>query len=141
MANQRRSNLRKRTLLQGQIVFNSRFSLIACAVRYLSRSGAQIAFAPPIDVAPEFELEIPSKGLSLWSRVSWSIGRGARSGSTWRFAEGTLDEARHRINRQMSVPTDAIDLDRRRSWGIGSMTDEQWRDDHERCSPYSPDGG
>ncbi len=114
-----------RTLLKGRVVFNNRFSLIECIVRDLSGTGARIAFAHPIDVPREFELEIPSKSLSLWSRVIWSSGR--EHGVRFDIAslnpaeppaqqavetriETILDEARRRIAREMDVPVAAINL-------------------------------
>jgi hypothetical protein len=100
MDDQRRSRPRKRTLLQRRIVFNARFSLIECVVRDLSATGARIAFPHPIDIPLEFELEIPSKTLSLRSRVN---ARGTR-------VRGILDEARHRIAQELGIHVDAISL-------------------------------
>jgi hypothetical protein len=71
---QRRSS-RNRTLLQGRVVFNNRFSLIDCTVRDLSETGAQIAFAHPVTLPSELELEIPRKELSTLARVMWSDGK------------------------------------------------------------------
>lgn len=73
--NQRRSSSRVRTILQGRIVFNERFSLIECTVQDLSDTGAKIAFAHPVQIPPEFEFEIPKKNLSLRARVMWSKGK------------------------------------------------------------------
>lgn len=70
-----RSNKRQRTILEGRIVFNNRFSLIDCAVRDLSDTGARIAFSHPITIPQEFEIEIPNKKLSRWARVVWSNGK------------------------------------------------------------------
>jgi hypothetical protein len=70
-----RSNKRQRTVLDGRIVFNNRFSLIDCTVRDLSDTGARIAFDHAITIPPEFEIEIPKKSLSLWARVMWSNGK------------------------------------------------------------------
>ncbi|WP_457094369.1 PilZ domain-containing protein [Microvirga sp. P5_D2] len=70
-----RSNTRQRTILEGRIVFNNRFSLIECAVRDLSGTGARIAFSHPIRIPQEFEIEIPNKKLSRWARVVWSNGK------------------------------------------------------------------
>jgi hypothetical protein len=70
-----RSNKRQRTILEGRIVFNNRFSLIECAVRDLSDTGARIAFSHPITIPQEFEIEIPNKKLSRWARVVWSNGK------------------------------------------------------------------
>lgn len=70
-----RSSKRQRTLLDGRIVFNNRFSLIECRVRDLSDTGARIMFEHPVTIPPEFELEVPSRELSAWARVMWSRGR------------------------------------------------------------------
>jgi hypothetical protein len=72
---EQRSSKRQRTLLEGRIVFNNRFSLIECRVRDLSDTGARIMFEHPVTIPPEFELEIPSRELSAWARVMWSNGR------------------------------------------------------------------
>jgi hypothetical protein len=70
-----RSNKRQRTILEGRIVFNNRFSLIECAVRDLSDTGARIAFSHPITIPQEFEIEIPNKKFSRWAWVVWSNGK------------------------------------------------------------------
>jgi hypothetical protein len=70
-----RSNKRKRTILDGRIVFNNRFSLIECTVRDLSDTGARIAFSHPIKIPSTFELEIPKKRLSRWACAVWSNGK------------------------------------------------------------------
>ncbi|KAB0265755.1 PilZ domain-containing protein [Microvirga brassicacearum] len=66
---------RTRTLLEARVVFNDRFSLIECTVRDLSDSGAQIAFAHPVTLPSQLELEIPKKGISTRARVAWSNGK------------------------------------------------------------------
>jgi hypothetical protein len=135
MTEHRRSSPRKRTLLQGRIVFNDRFSLIECVVRDLSETGARIAFEHPIDIPPEFDLEIARKGISRRCRVSWSSGKEhglmflgaprpayavsppaeAPAGGAGHDARGErikaiLDEARRRIAREMGVPAHSIGL-------------------------------
>ena len=70
-----RTSPRTRTILQGRVVFNDRFSLIECIVRDLSETGAQIAFSHPITLPSELELEIPKKQLSTRARVMWSNGK------------------------------------------------------------------
>jgi hypothetical protein len=136
MDDKRRSSPRKRTLLQGRIVFNDRFSLIECVVRDLSATGARIAFPHLIEIPPEFELEIPKKSLSLRSRLMWSNGKehgvmfasapaarkvedgsdlGTLSAPPGANALGTtvqriLDKARHRIAQELGVHADAISL-------------------------------
>jgi hypothetical protein len=67
-----RSNKRWRTVLKGQVVFNDRSSALACSVQDLSEIGACIGFTDAVEVPPEFELEIPSRGLRLPARLVWS---------------------------------------------------------------------
>jgi hypothetical protein len=69
-----RRSPRTRTILQGRVVFNNRFSLIECTVRDLSDTGAQITFSHPVSLPSELELEIPKKGLSTRAKVMWSNG-------------------------------------------------------------------
>lgn len=71
---ERRSSPRRRTLLAGRILFNNRSSVRDCTVRDLSDTGAQIYFADASAPPPEFELEIPNRGLRMRSRVAWSQG-------------------------------------------------------------------
>jgi len=136
MTEQCRASPRKRTLLQGSIVFNDRFSLIKCVVRDLSETGARIAFEHPIDIPPEFHLEIARKGISRRCRVSWSKGKEhglmflgapgkpayagplpgeAPAGGAEHDARGErikviIDGARLRIAREMGVPLHSVGL-------------------------------
>jgi len=70
-----RRSQRTRTILQGRVVLNNRFSLLECTVRDLSETGAQIAFAHPVTLPSEVELEIPTKRLSTPAKVMWSNGK------------------------------------------------------------------
>jgi hypothetical protein len=69
---ERRNSERKRTLLQGRVVFNNRFSTIACTVKDLSGTGAQIVFEHPTEIPRQVELEVPSRGLAVRCEVRWS---------------------------------------------------------------------
>ena len=69
-----RRSPRSRTILQGRVVFNNRFSLIECIVRDLSDTGARITFSHPVSLPSELELEIPKKGLATPAKVMWSNG-------------------------------------------------------------------
>jgi hypothetical protein len=84
-----RRSPRSRTILQGRVVFNNRFSLIECTVRDLSGTGAQITFSHPVSLPSELEFEIPKKGLSTRAQVMWSSG--IHHGLM--FLEATQDEA------------------------------------------------
>jgi len=129
----RRSSNRLRTLLEARIVFNNRFSLIECTVRNLSQTGARIAFPHPIEIPPEFELEIPKRKISVRAKVVWSDGKehGIRfieggqdaapedgrtqreqtaSDAERRSVEEILNETRHRIAQVMGVSPDAVKL-------------------------------
>jgi hypothetical protein len=75
---ERRSSKRWRTVLKGQVVFNNRSSVLDCSVQDLSDIGAGICFADAPELPPEFEIEIPSRGLRLPARLIWS--RGANHG-------------------------------------------------------------
>jgi hypothetical protein len=57
------------------VVLNNRFSLLDCIVRDLSETGAQVAFAHPVTLPSEVELEVPTKRLSTRARVMWSNGK------------------------------------------------------------------
>ena len=57
----RRNSTRKRSLLNGRIVFNNRRSVIECTIRDISETGAKILFSHPTPIPAEFELDIPSK--------------------------------------------------------------------------------
>jgi hypothetical protein len=78
----RRARPRNRTVLKGQVVFNNRASALDCTVRDLSDTGARVTFADVSIPPPEFELEIPSKGLRVHARLVWS--RGATHGVAFR---------------------------------------------------------
>jgi hypothetical protein len=69
---ERRNSERKRTLLQGRVVFNNRFSTIECTVKDLSGTGAQIVFEHPTEIPRQVELEVPSRGLAVRCEVRWS---------------------------------------------------------------------
>jgi hypothetical protein len=69
-----RRSQRTRTILQGRVVLNNRFSLLECIVRDLSDTGAQIAFAHPVTLPSEIELEVPKRSLSIRAEVMWSNG-------------------------------------------------------------------
>jgi hypothetical protein len=72
-ADKRRSR-RARSLLKGQIIFNNRYSILDCTIRDISETGARIAFAHPLEIPEEFELDIPKKELTARARVVWSNG-------------------------------------------------------------------
>jgi hypothetical protein len=57
------------------VVLNNRFSLLECIVRDLSDTGAQIAFAHPVNLPSEVELEVPKRSLSIRAKVIWSNGK------------------------------------------------------------------
>ncbi len=90
---ERRSSRRWRATLKGRIVFNNRFSVLDCTVRDLSDTGAGISFADVSAIPPEFELEIPNRGLRVQGRLIWS--RGANHGVMfWQKVKAWTDPTR-----------------------------------------------
>jgi hypothetical protein len=83
---ERRSSKRWQAALKARIVFNNRSSVLDCTVRDLSETGARIYFADVSAIPPEFELEIPNRGLRVQGHLMWS--RGANHGIMF------LDKAR-----------------------------------------------
>lgn len=72
--NERRLARRWRTILAGRIILADRSQPIACVVRDLSNTGARLYCADTSRLPAEFELEIPSRGLKVRSRLMWSQG-------------------------------------------------------------------
>ncbi len=70
-----RRTRRRRTLLDGRVVFNNRYSVIECTVRDLSVSGAKVTFEHPTPLPPTVELEVPKTGQNFRADVIWSDGR------------------------------------------------------------------
>ncbi len=83
------------TNLPGRILFNNRSSVLSCTVRDLSETGARIYFADVSALPPEFELEIPSRGLRVRSWLAWS--RGANHGAQF------LEEVKVRADRTRTM--------------------------------------
>ena len=90
---ERRSSKRWGAYFKARIVFNNRSLVIDCTVRNLSDTGAGISFADISPIPPEFELEIPNRGLRVQSRVMWS--RGANHGVMfWQKVKAWTDPLR-----------------------------------------------
>src|SRR4028118_15220 len=70
----RRREVRRRVLMAGRIIFNSRSSVVDCTVRDLTTNGALISFAEALKIPPEVELEIPKTGQWFRARVVRSFG-------------------------------------------------------------------
>ncbi len=71
---EKRKSRRARSLLAGRIIFNNRKSVIDCSVRDISDTGAKLAFAHPVLLPPEFELDIPKRGPAIRVYLRWSHG-------------------------------------------------------------------
>ena len=90
---ERRSSKRWGAFFKARIVFNNRSSVLDCTVRNLSDTGAGISFADVSSIPPEFELEIPNRGLRVQGRVMWS--RGANHGVMfWQKVKAWTDPLR-----------------------------------------------
>ncbi len=68
---ERRSFLRGRTYLGGQIAFNGRCSVMDCIVRNMSQNGARVAIESTVAVPREFDLMVQQKGESRRARMIW----------------------------------------------------------------------
>jgi hypothetical protein len=69
---ERRRHIRRQASLSARVVFNPRSPSLSCTVQNLCSSGAQIAFAGPVDLPGEFALEVPGLDLNVQARVAWS---------------------------------------------------------------------
>jgi hypothetical protein len=85
------------------VVLNNRFSLLDCIVRDLSETGAQVAFAHPVTLPSEVELEVPTKRLSTRARVMWSNGK-----THGLMFLGVVDEQANSGSLAQSVEQDAL---------------------------------
>lgn len=74
---ERRSSPRKRSFLQGRLLFNGRQSAIDCVVRDLSDDGARVAFSAAVAIPDIVELVLPSKEETFRARVAWRRGEEA----------------------------------------------------------------
>jgi PilZ domain len=68
---ERRTQPRHRTLKAGQIVFNKKFSVISCAIRNLSDSGACIEVATSVGIPDDFDLTMAPDDVSRPCHVAW----------------------------------------------------------------------
>ncbi|WP_134499333.1 PilZ domain-containing protein [Microvirga pakistanensis] len=125
---QRRASPRSHTHLKGHIIFNNGLSRMECTVRDLSETGARLAFAHPVKVPAEFQLQIPGKKLIRRAQVIWYDGRshgimfldrdvGADAPERLSLpdleASGVsdiLEEARQRIAQLLGVSVDMVQL-------------------------------
>lgn len=127
---EKRRSKRMRSLLTGRVIFNNRCSVLDCTVSDISETGARISFAHPVEIPPEFELDIPKRRSVDQARVMWS--RGAEHGIQFiddprtadistpvadvppdlaaQDIQKILDEARQRIADVAQVPVAAVSL-------------------------------
>lgn len=75
MRNERRSEIRKRTLKGGKIVFNNRASVMTCTIRDLSQSGARLCLASTVGLPDRFSLLHEGDDASWECRVVWRAER------------------------------------------------------------------
>ena len=64
---------RKKSLLQARICVNNS-STFDCLVRDISITGARLQFASPHVLPEAFDLEIPSRALTLRCQLQWRRG-------------------------------------------------------------------
>jgi PilZ domain len=73
-ADDRRSLPRRRTLLEGRIIFKQQSSVLNCVVRNISESGARLEVEPSIHVPDRFDLDVASAGIRMSCRLVWRRG-------------------------------------------------------------------
>jgi len=64
-----RRSKRVRTILGVKIVFNNRMSVMDCAVKNISSSGAKLVLPDTLRVPNEFELYIPKRRCFYYARL------------------------------------------------------------------------
>jgi hypothetical protein len=69
--NDRRRATRKKTLLQGRILFNGGRSSVDCVIRDMSDSGARLKFSSAVPTPEHFELFIPNRDERHEANVQW----------------------------------------------------------------------
>jgi hypothetical protein len=72
---ERRTNLRRRTLLTGKIIFNQRSSVINCVVRNLSDTGACLEVPDTLGIPDTFKLKVEPNGACSDCRVAWRLAK------------------------------------------------------------------
>ena len=82
----RRTSVRARTYLGGQIAFNNRFSTMDCLVRNMSHDGAKIELASTVIVPGKFDITINQRGDSRRAQIVWRTQ--TEAGITFLAAEG-----------------------------------------------------
>jgi PilZ domain len=94
--NERRKQLRSRTLLGGVISFNRRRSTLDCSVRNLSDAGARIEFDNTALLPDTFDLTIGRKETTFRASMIWRTQTAAGVQFTEAHASGVvpLDWAR-----------------------------------------------
>ncbi len=127
---QRRISTRSRTLLEGWVLMNNRSSRIECTVRDISETGARLMFHGPVQIPPEFELEVPKRKLSSHARLVWSEGQAhgvmfvdaperqfggelpepIASSAVAPEVRAVLSDARGRVAQLIDVPVETIRL-------------------------------
>ena len=74
LAEERRRTQRQQVSLSAVAVFKDRAEEIACTVLDISKSGARLAFAQPVEFPQELELNIAKENRRVKARVVWSNG-------------------------------------------------------------------
>jgi hypothetical protein len=78
---ERRSIVRHKTFIKGQIYFNNRLSSMDCIVRDLTDNGARLEFSESVALPEMFELYMPNKDEYFQARIEWR--KGNNIGVSW----------------------------------------------------------
>lgn len=71
---ERRTSERNRCLLAGRVVPNANRSMVDCAVRNLSDTGALIEVSDAVLMPDRFDLHVVKRGMSYRSVIRWRQG-------------------------------------------------------------------
>ena len=69
--NERRSNARQKSFLQGRIFYNNRLASVDCLIRDFSDGGAKLKFYGIASTPDVVELFIPSKQETYRAKIIW----------------------------------------------------------------------
>ena len=74
MGAEQRTELRRRTLLSGKILFSGHWSTMDCSVRNLSSGGALLKLAGITELPDTFDLLLPEKRILYAATKAWQSG-------------------------------------------------------------------
>ncbi len=98
---ERRSQARQRTLLAGRLSFGEPATVIACGIRNLSPSGANIELEGPVLLMPPFRLLLAREGVVHDATIAWR--RGTRIGLSFGQTHDLRDPADQQVRMLQAI--------------------------------------